>query len=139
MIAFNQTKNFPEAEFKLLRNLFQGFIKVLCDDSAKVMELKESLKQIDECLSGGDEEKIISCNKEMISRFRNILLAPNTGLVPVTEDFMRKQSPKMRTSSLCLIGKILVDEINKEKFGKAVQEGAKAGIEYAFNKVKENR
>lgn len=139
MIAYNQTNDFPEAEFKLIRNLFKGFVRVSFDDSAKVIELKESLRTIDECLSEGDEEKILSCNRKMICRFRNILLAPRTGLVEVTEEFMRKQSPMIKASSLCLIGKILVDEINKEKFGQALHEGAKVGLEYAVDKVKEGR
>ena len=139
MIAYNQTNDFPESEFKLIRNLFKGFVRVCFDDSAKVIELKESLRTIDECLSEGDEEKILSCNREMICRFRNILLAPRTGLVEVTEEFMRRQSPMIKASSLCLIGKILVDEINKEKFGQALHEGAKVGLEYAVDKVKEGR
>lgn len=137
MIAYNQTNNFPDAEFKLVRNLFKGFIKVCFDDSARVMELKDSLRRIDECLNEGGEEKILLCNREMILKYRNILLAPNTGLVEVPEEFMREQSFVMKSSSLCLIGKVLIDEINREKFGKAMGEVAKAGIEYAFDKVNE--
>ena len=137
MIAYNQRNNFPEVEFRLLQNLFKGFIKVCLDDSAKVVELKESLGKINECLSNGDEEKILLCNREMIRRYRNILLAPNTGLIEVSEEFMQQQSLIMKSSSLCMIGKLLIDEINKEKFGKVIEEGVKAGIEYAVDKIKE--
>lgn len=139
MIAYNQRNDFPEAEIKLVRNLFKGFVKVCFDDFAKVMELKESLKVIDECMCDGGEERILLCNREMIRRYRNILLAPNTGLVEVSEEFMRKQSFGVKSSSLCLIGRLLIAEINKEKFGKAIEEGAKAGVEYAGDKIKENR
>ena len=59
------------------------------DDSVKVMELKESMRRINECLSGGDEEKILLCNREMIRRYRNILLAPKYW-IEVSEEFMRK-------------------------------------------------
>lgn len=89
MIAYNQTKNFSEAEVKLVRNLFKGFLKVCFDDSAKVMELKESLGRIDECLNEGDEERILLCKREMIHRYRNILLAPKYW-IEVSEEFMRK-------------------------------------------------
>lgn len=43
----------------------------------------------------------------------------------------------MKSSSLCLIGKLLIDEINREKFGKAIEEGVKVGVEYVVDKVKE--
>ena len=52
---------------------------------------------------------------------------------------MRTQSHVVKASSLCLIGKILIEEINKEKFSQAVHEGAKAGLEYAVDKIKEDR
>ena len=109
MIAYNQANNFSEAELKLVQNLFKGFIKVGFDYSARVMELKESLRKIDECLNYG------------------------------YEDFMRKQSHVMKVSSLCLIGKVLVGNINKEKLGQIVQEEAKTGLEYVVDKLKENR
>ena len=139
MIAYHHTNNSSEAELKLMKNLFKGFIKVCFDDSAKVIELKESLRKIDACLGDVDEEKILSCNREMLYRFRNILLTPKTGLIEVTADFMRTQSHVVKASSLCLIGKILIEEINKEKFSQAVHEGAKAGLEYAVDKIKEDR
>ena len=43
MIAYNQTNDFPESEFKLISNLFKGFVRVCFDDSAKVIELKALL------------------------------------------------------------------------------------------------
>lgn len=58
-------------------------------------------------------------------------MASNTGLFEVSEEFMRKQSYMMKFSSLCLIGQLLMDEINREKFGKEVEEGVKAGVAYA--------
>ena len=122
-----------------MQNLFKGFIKVGFDYSARVMELKESLRKIDECLNYGYEDSIIFCNKEMLIRFRDILLAPYTGLQAVNEDFMRKQSHVMKVSSLCLIGKVLVGNINKEKLGQIVHEEAKAGLEYVVDTFKENR
>lgn len=135
-ITYND-KTISEAEMKLGLNLFKAIVKIASDDSAKIIELKDSVEKIDETLKHCDEESLLLCNQEMTRRFRNILLAPGTGLRIIDEQTMRRKNMKEKYDALYSIGLCLFKEICREKFGYALQEGTKIGIEYAVDKAKE--
>lgn len=137
--AIDDNKRISDAEIKLGLNLFKAFVKIMADDSAKVIEMKESLVKIDDALKSADEEKLLGCNREMTARFRMILLAPGTGLIAIDEATMRAKSFAQKYCSLWAIGDCLIREINKEKFAEAVVEGTKVGIEYVVDKATQNR
>ena len=132
------TKNdniISDAEIKLGLNLVKAFVKICKEDSAFVVEMKESLGKIDKSLKTGDEETLLSCNKEMTKRFRHILLVPGSGLVAIDEQTMRSKSFNQKYWSLYAIGECLIKEIKKEKFGEGLVEGFKVGVQYAFDKA----
>ena len=136
MTAITKTENkISEAEIKLGLNLVKTFVKICREDSAFVVEMKESLEKIDKSLKTGDEEILLSCNKEMTKRFRHILLTPGSGLIAIDEQTMRYKSYNQKYWSLYAIGECLIKEIKKEKFGEGIVEGFKVGVQYAFDKV----
>lgn len=136
MTAITKNDNkISAAEIKLGLNLVKAFVKICREDSASVVEMKESLAKIDKSLKMGDEEILLSCNKEMTKRFRHILLAPGSGLVVIDEQTMRAKSFDQKYWSLYAIGEYLIKEIKKEKFGEGLVEGVKVGVQYAFDKV----
>ena len=137
VIAINKEFKISEAEVKLGINLFKSFVKVSKEDSAKVIDLKESVVKVEYALDTKDESQLLECNKEMIRKYRYFLLAPATGLIAVDESTMRKMPFEQKYKSLFSIGMYLIQEINKEKFGQSISEGVKVGFEYYIDKVKE--
>ncbi len=127
------------AEIKAGLNLAKEAFKILATDSEKVAELRRSLRMIDAALKSGDEEWLLSCNKEITQLHGDIIFNPRYHFIRLSEAEMRQKSFADKFYCLQEIGMALRDAI----FGEKLEEGAnavlKVGAEYAFDKLSEKK
>lgn len=131
--------NFLTAEQKFGLNLAKDFFKVLATDTSKERELKQSLFEIDSVLKGGVAEQLIVYNKKMTSKYLKDLQTTSNKFVLISEEDLRSKSYLEIYSALWLIGNSLIELFNKEKTKNLGEGILKSSIEYAIDKITENK
>lgn len=129
-------KKFPVAEAKAIYNFAKRTYKVAADDSDYVMRIKLHLNLIDSVLKTGDLEYVLLCNKQIFNEYSSLLL--RKGFSEANIDNLRSKGLHVNILILQRMGDVLKSEINIMKFWQGIGVGLSTGLEYLFDKQREN-
>ena len=113
-------------------DIVRAAAKVVKNDSERVRRLKSGILEINEALESGNSDKILCANSVVCQEFWEIIFIHNSGISPVTRDFMEAQPTQVQKEALRAIGIVLYKAILAEKTIQVVQEGCKVVIDKAL-------
>ena len=113
-------------------DIVRAAAKVVKNDSERVKRLKSRIQEINKALESGNSDKILCTNSVVCQEFGEIIFTHNSGISPVTRDFMETQPLQVQKEALRAIGIVLYKAILAEKVIQTVQEGGKVVINKAL-------
>ena len=105
--------------------------KITNNDSEKVKNMAESIKEIKKALKTGESDQLLYTNALICSRFPEIIFAQYSGIIEVSKEAMKSQPLLVQSDSLKAIGILLYKSILAEKALQATQEAGKIIIKQA--------